>query len=110
MQEMLDVFMGDARVRLAVRTDEICSACPNSREGSCLTPEKVEQYDKAVLEACGLEEGQEMDFLEFAARVQERVIASGRRLEICGDCQWNGICREQPSRWENSCCSIPSEQ
>lgn len=101
MQEILDIFMRDAEVRLVVQTDEICSACPNSRAGSCLTPEKVEKYDRAVLEACDAEEGQEMTFLEFAAAVQEKVISAGKRLEICGDCQWNEICREQPSRWEN---------
>lgn len=101
MQEMLDIFMRDARVRLVVKTDEICGACPNSQGGSCLTPEKVEKYDRAVLEACGLLEGQEMGFLEFAAEVQKKVISAGMRSEICGDCQWNEICRSQPSRWES---------
>lgn len=100
MQEMLDIFMGNAEIRLVVQTDEICSACPNSQAGSCLTAEKVAQYDRAVLEACGLEEGQEMTFPEFASAVQEKVISTGKRPEICGSCQWDEICREQPSRWK----------
>ena len=29
----------------------------------------------------------------------EKIIETGKRTKICGDCQWNRICQEQPSRW-----------
>ena len=99
MQEMLDLFMEGADVCLTVKTDEICSACPNNSQGICEAAEKVKRYDDAVLAECGLKEGQELAFLEFTEAVQKKIIQNGKRLEICGDCQWNRICLEQPSRW-----------
>ena len=100
MQEMLDLFMKGADVRLTVRTDEICSACPNNCEGQCEAAEKVTRYDQAVLKACSLEEKKEMPFTQFVKNVQEKIIETGKREEICGDCQWNRICESQPSRWK----------
>lgn len=101
MQEMLELLEADMQVILTVAVDEICSACPNNVSGVCKDSVKVECYDRAVLEQCGLTEGQELDFHEFVRVVQEHVIASGRRTEICGDCQWDGICGDKKSRWES---------
>ena len=101
MQEMLELFGKGADVCLTVKTDEICSACPNNCEGICEAAEKVKRYDNAVLTECSLQEGQTLTFAQFTQAVQQKIIASGKRLEICGDCQWNRICQEQPSRWEN---------
>lgn len=50
MQEMLDLFMEGAKVQLVLKTDEICSACPNNCEGFCEAADKVKRYDEAVLE------------------------------------------------------------
>ena len=99
MKEMLELFLKDVPVKLTVKTDEICAACPNNRNGECLDRQKVEKYDRAVLAACNFSEGMEMSFYRFAETVQEKVILSGLREQICGDCQWNEICRTQLSRW-----------
>ena len=48
---------------------------------------------------CGLKEGQKLAFPEFTEAVQKKIIETGKRTKICGDCQWNRICQEQPSRW-----------
>ena len=101
MQEMLELFTEGADVRLVMQTDEICSACPNNCEGICEAAEKVKRYDTAVLDECGLKEGQMLAFYEFTDAVQQKIISTGKREEICGDCQWNRICQEQPSRWES---------
>ena len=53
MQEMLDLFTKGADVCLTVKTDEICSACPNNCEGVCEAAEKVKRYDNEVLVECG---------------------------------------------------------
>ena len=58
--------------------------------------------DNAVLSQCGLTEGQTLPFSKFTQYVQQNIIASGKRPEICGDCQWNRICQDQPSRWQNT--------
>ena len=79
-----------ARTISSGETKEICEA-----------QEKVFRYDHGVLEACGLTEGEELNFLEFAQKVQKKVIDTGLREKICGDCEWNEICSEKSSRWEN---------
>ncbi len=100
MQEMLEIFQKGAKIRLHADTDEICSACPNNEKGCCSSFSLVEKYDKAVLNLCGLENGQVMDFAAFTAKVQKGILSSGKRTEICGKCQWNSICENQRSRWE----------
>ena len=100
MQEMLEIFQKGAKIRLHADTDEICSACPNNEKGYCSSFSLVEKYDIAVLELCGLENGQIMDFDAFTSKVQKEILSSGKRIEICGKCQWNSICENQRSRWE----------
>ena len=100
MQEMLDIFQKGAKIQLHADTDEICSACPNNEKGCCSSFSLVEAYDNAVLELCGLENGQIMEFDDFTELVQKEILASGKRKEICGNCQWNSICESQKSRWE----------
>ena len=100
MQEMLDIFQKGAKIQLHADTDEICSACPNNEKGCCSSFSLVEAYDNAVLELCGLENGQIMEFDDFTDIVQKKILASGKRKEICGNCQWNSICESQKSRWE----------
>ena len=36
-----------------------------------------------------------MDFQTFTDIVQKEILASGKRKEICGECQWNSICENQ---------------
>ena len=86
MQEMLELFTKGADVCLTVKTDEICSACPNNSQGICEAAEKVKRYDNAVLAECGLKEGQKLAFPEFTEAVQKKIIETGKRTKICGDC------------------------
>ncbi|MFR3949770.1 MAG: DUF1284 domain-containing protein [Ruminococcus sp.] len=72
MQEMLELFTKGADVCLTVKTDEICSACPNNSQGICEAAEKVKRYDNAVLAECGLKEGQKLAFPEFTEAVQKK--------------------------------------
>ena len=112
MEKMLHILEQDVSIQLVVSLDEICSACPNhqfltdeenpgEKKEICEAQEKVFRYDHGVLEACGLTEGEELNFLEFAQKVQKKVIDTGLREKICGDCEWNEICSEKSSRWEN---------
>ena len=99
MAEMLEIFLSGRKIRLHVDTDEICSACPNNCGGHCTPGGKVAEYDQAVLDRCGFEAGQVMEFKEFTHQVQKKILATDGRKEICGNCQWNSICEEQKSRW-----------
>ena len=100
MQRMLEIFEKGTDVEMTVAGDEICKACPNLQEGICLSADLVENYDRKVLEACGLREKDRLTFREFVDNVQKNVIQSGKRSEICGNCQWNEICSRKQSRWE----------
>ena len=42
------------------------------------------------------------DIEEFVENVQKNVIESGKRVEICGNCQWNEICANKQSRWKRN--------
>jgi hypothetical protein len=94
MQEMKELFETDPKVKLVVETDEICAACPNNENKVCRSACKVEEYDRAVLEYCDLEEGQELSYLAFARKVHEQILDKGCRPQICGNCQWDSLCRD----------------
>ena len=106
--DVLELYINDeffekgADIELTVSGDEICKECPNLKEGSCVSAGLVEAYDRKVLEACGLSEKAQMRFQEFVENVQKNVIESGKRVEICGNCQWNEICANKQSRWKRN--------
>lgn len=94
MARMKEVLESGAQVRLTNRADCICCGCPNqTREGGCVTAEKVAFYDAEVLRRCGLELGQELSYRELTELVRERILEPGRREAVCGDCQWTQLCR-----------------
>lgn len=82
----------DPEVCLCPETDEICSCCPNNESGVCSAAEKVDRYDRSVLEQCGLKPGQRIRWSRFSRLVDEHILSSGSRETICGDCQWNELC------------------
>ena len=93
MQKVHNYLKTDAIVHLTPDTDIICLKCPNNIDGTCEKPELVAHYDSEVLRRCGLSVGEELEFTEFFKLVQENILVPGLREEICGDCQWNEICR-----------------
>lgn len=74
--------------------DGVCEECPNLMDGGCVSGEKPLRYDRGVLEACGVPAGTEMRYSAFSQLVFEKVVSAKRRTEICGDCQWSGLCTE----------------
>jgi hypothetical protein len=42
-----------------------------------------------------LKNGENLYYEDFIALVKEKIIDTGRRSHICGDCSWNYICREK---------------
>lgn len=84
----------DPLIRIVSHTDEVCAACPNNEGGVCRTAEKVNRYDGAVLALCGLCDGAELRWSDFARLVRWHVLDAGKRDGICGDCEWNSVCAE----------------
>ncbi len=87
-------------VRVINRTDCICEKCPNNQEGSCISLEKVAEYDRQVLSRCGIPKDTILPFQDFQRKVEEHILRSGGREEICGDCQWNALCKTAESTKE----------
>ncbi len=83
---------GAHHVRLMLRSDVICAACPHNLNDVCDHEERVRRIDLSVLRACGLSEDTVTDFNEFTRLIEMRIFAPGLREEICGDCQWGHIC------------------
>lgn len=92
MEKVHSSLKEDTQIELCVGKDVICSACPNLQKGVCTTAEKVEKYDKRVLEACGFSAGSRITWKEFSQTVEKNIIESGKRKEICGDCSWTELC------------------
>lgn len=82
-----------ASVLLTGGADEICEACPNRRGDQCQTAEKVGRYDDGVFAACGLRPGDSLPYSEFAQLVRKKILCTGLRQSICGDCEWSDLCR-----------------
>lgn len=93
MWEMKSELEKNSLVRIIGETDVICSACPNNRKGICAAGEKVAEYDRQVLQRCGIAEGEIMPFLDFEKLVRDKILLPGKREEICGNCQWNSLCQ-----------------
>lgn len=100
MQRMLEFLEKDVQVELTVAGDEICQACPNLKENVCISAELVKMYDNKVLQMCGLKSGDQISFTKFVDCVQKKILGNGKRMEICGGCQWNDICSHKESRWK----------
>lgn len=79
-------------VRVTAQADEICRACPNNLSGQCASAEKAARYDREVLSRCGLTSGEVLPYRELEERVLKNILIPGHREEICGDCQWTGLC------------------
>ncbi|NLL76839.1 MAG: DUF1284 domain-containing protein [Clostridiales bacterium] len=94
MAEIKEALGKDPVVRLVNRTDEICGYCPHNKLGCCDSEEKVGRYDALVFCLCGVEEGIEIRWSIFERLVEQNIISAGKREEVCGDCQWNSICRK----------------
>jgi hypothetical protein len=82
-------------IRLEITTDIVCENCPNNETGTCVNQDKVARYDEEVLEMCGIPDGVMMPYSEFLTLVKKRIINTGQRSSICGDCSWDYICREK---------------
>ena len=111
MERMIGLLrQEDPEVLLTVSGDCICSACPNlkerkkrdhvtdtelqreEREDGCTSLDKVQSFDRKVLELCGLNAGDRLCFSRFHSLIQEKILAAGRRGEVCRNCQWDDIC------------------
>ena len=91
-QVLLRLSREGPTMRLLPETDVICSHCPNNIGGVCAAAEKVDRYDRAVLDRCGLAAGDALPWSDFSKLVRDHILTAGKRPSICGNCEWNDIC------------------
>ncbi len=93
MQRFLNFLSANnPSVRMTCSRDPVCSACPNDRDGKCVSQEKVESYDRAVLSLCSLQEGDVLPYSVFVKKVRTQILDAGKRRDVCGNCEWDRIC------------------
>lgn len=85
----------DPTLTVTSAPDIICSHCPNLRGSECVTEKKVQRYDNAVLDICGLQCGQSIQWSSLKRLTRDRIIKPHKLDEICGDCNWQYICGGQ---------------
>lgn len=93
MWAMKEKLEQDPEVVLLEEVDDVCARCPNNQEGVCTSGGKAQDYDRQVLEHCKLLPGTRIKWKAFEKKVQELIINTGEREKICGNCQWNEICK-----------------
>ncbi len=101
MSEMIHKLEYNPTICISTQTDVICSKCPNNNQGTCETESKVAEYDRQVLERCGLSGEGIMPYADFKRAVYENILLPGKREEICGNCQWSEICQFDIREHEN---------
>ena len=92
MSEMIHKLEKNPMVCITTQTDAICLKCPHNIQGICVTDSKVVEYDKQVRQRCNWIDGIILPYMDFKKSIYEKILLPGRRTEICGDCQWSGIC------------------
>lgn len=79
-------------VNLVLSEDDICRSCPNNQNG-CITAAKVDKYDLLITKKLGIEikNTKWKDLRDAAYKIKKIDELS----EICGDCEWFYICKQQ---------------
>ena len=93
MSEMIHKLENNPTICITTHTDANCLKYPNNIQGICEAESKVAEYDRQVLQRCSLRDGTIMSYADFKKTVYENILLPGKREEICGNCQWNEICR-----------------
>lgn len=94
MRDMIQKLEQNPMICITMQTDAICTKCPNNRNGLCETPDKVNTYDRQVLSMCGLQDGAVLPYQDFKRMVYEKILQRNKRKEICGNCEWNDLCKD----------------
>lgn len=93
MQRIKEELDKNPEILLIAEADDVCAGCPNNQGGICTFAGKVQAYDRQVLTRCGLKEGMRIRWKAFTKIVGEEILDRGLREDICGNCEWNEICK-----------------
>ena len=94
MWDIKDKLERGPLIQITEKADDICAICPNNAGGTCTAQAKVAEYDRQVMQRCGLAVGDEMSYRDFDELVRQRIILPSKRKEICANCQWDSMCEK----------------
>lgn len=82
-------------INIVGHTDSICAPCPNRRNLSCTTQEKIDKLDAAHAEALQILPGQTITWGEAKEKIASHIPLSTFH-RICEGCEWKayGICEQ----------------
>ena len=94
MAKVIGQLKENPKVKLLADLDDICGPCPENLSTRCDNDDLVKSYDKKVLEVLNLSEGEIYSWNDIRKLACDIIFAKNRREEICGECQWNELCKE----------------
>lgn len=94
MAKVIGQLKENLKVKLLADLDDICGPCPENLGTRCENDDLVKSYDKKVLEVLNLSEGEIYSWDDIRKLACDIIFAKNRREEICGECQWNELCKE----------------
>lgn len=94
MAKVIGQLKENPKVKLLADLDDICGSCPENLGTRCENDDLVKSYDKKVLEVLNLSEGEIYSWADIRKLACDIIFAKNRREEICGECQWNELCKE----------------
>lgn len=94
MAKVIGQLKENPKVKLLAELDDICGPCPENLGTRCENDDLVKSYDKKVLEVLNLSEGEIYSWADIRKLACDIIFAKNRREEICGECQWNELCKE----------------
>ena len=94
MAKVIGQLKENPKVKLFADLDDICGPCPENLGTRCENDDLVKSYDKKVLEVLNLSEGEIYSWADIRKLACDIIFAKNRREEICGECQWNELCKE----------------
>ena len=83
---------GDLEIQLTLECDDICERCPHQADGRCVFGTSVGRKDRSAALFLGLEDDTALPAAALMQRVRERLVGLGGLEDVCGECEWMGIC------------------
>lgn len=82
----------EKQITVFVGRDDICCCCPHWDETGCQSEQKVLEYDQRCLDACSMQDGEQIDWKDWKEKIKESILIPEKISEICVSCNWLSLC------------------
>ena len=94
MTRVLKELRENPKVKLLTDLDDIFGPCRENLGHNCKNDDLVKSYDKRVLEFLNLSQDEIYSWEDIKKLACDIIFSKNRREEICGECQWNELCKD----------------